>query len=108
MNIDKEQRVTFAILCAKEMCDDVKWNAWADKWLNNEDRTSISAAKIIRQMEQELHTMVAIAAAEAAYYDTWLAETQDRVGKLVNFVVATTELFIDTEEVKQKLKDYPK
>ena len=34
-----EQRVKFAILCAKTVCKDATWNAWADKWLSGEDRT---------------------------------------------------------------------
>ncbi len=33
------QRIAFAILCAKEVCKDNKWNIWADKWLLAEDRT---------------------------------------------------------------------
>ena len=31
-----EQRVKFAILCAKTVCKNATWNAWADKWLNDE------------------------------------------------------------------------
>ena len=35
-----EQRVKFAILCAKLVCKDAAWNAWADKWLSSEDRSA--------------------------------------------------------------------
>ena len=38
------QSVSFAILCAKEVCKGVKWNAWADGWLSGEDRTARAAA----------------------------------------------------------------
>jgi hypothetical protein len=38
------QRVRFGILCAKEVCKGVAWNAWADKWLSGKDRTAASAA----------------------------------------------------------------
>ena len=38
-----EQRVKFAILCAKCVCTDVAWNAWADKWLSSEDRSAAAA-----------------------------------------------------------------
>lgn len=38
-----EQRVKFAILCAKQVCKDATWNAWADKWLSDEDRSTEAA-----------------------------------------------------------------
>ena len=38
-----EQRVKFAILCAKLVCKDAAWNAWADKWLNGDDRSAAAA-----------------------------------------------------------------
>ena len=41
--VTTEQRVTFAILCAKEVCTDARWNTWADKWLSSEDRTEAAA-----------------------------------------------------------------
>ena len=39
-----EQRVKFAILCAKCVCTDVAWNAWADKWLSGENRSAWARA----------------------------------------------------------------
>ena len=42
--ITTEMRVRFAILCAKEVCADPAWIAWADKWLSGEDRTQAAAA----------------------------------------------------------------
>jgi hypothetical protein len=41
--ITTEMRVRFAILCAKEVCTCLSWNAWADKWLSGEDRSWASA-----------------------------------------------------------------
>ena len=38
-----EQRAKFAILCAKQVCKNATWNAWADKWLSDEDRTARAA-----------------------------------------------------------------
>ena len=38
-----EQRVKFAILCAKSVCKDAAWNAWADKWLSGDDRSAAAA-----------------------------------------------------------------
>jgi hypothetical protein len=38
-----EQRITFAILCAKEVYTDVNWLKWADNWLNGKDRSQKSA-----------------------------------------------------------------
>lgn len=36
-------RVTFAILCAKEVYSSEKWNTWADDWLLGKDRTKTAA-----------------------------------------------------------------
>ena len=38
------QKITFGILCVKEVYKDPSWNQWADKWLSGEDRTEASAA----------------------------------------------------------------
>jgi nucleotide-binding universal stress UspA family protein len=56
-----EQRVKFAILCAKLVCKDAAWNAWADKWLSSEDRS-----------EEEAKAAWAAAEAQAAAADTKL------------------------------------
>ena len=37
------QKITFGILCVKEVYKDPSWNQWADKWLSGEDRTKSSA-----------------------------------------------------------------
>jgi len=42
-SITTEMRVRFAILCAKEVCADLPWNAWADRWLSGEDRSEAAA-----------------------------------------------------------------
>ena len=44
VNPTLNQRIAFAILCAKKVYSDKKWNEWADKWLRNENRTKKSAA----------------------------------------------------------------
>ena len=41
-----EQRVKFAILCAKHICKREGCNTWADKWLSGEDRSPASARKL--------------------------------------------------------------
>ena len=41
--ISVEQRVRFAILCAKRVCNDPAWNTWADRWLDGTDRTAVAA-----------------------------------------------------------------
>ena len=38
------QKVAFAILCAKCVCKNEEWNIWADRWLDNIDRSSCAAA----------------------------------------------------------------
>jgi hypothetical protein len=37
------QQVVFAIKVAKLVCNDEKWNEWADKWLSGSDRSKLSA-----------------------------------------------------------------
>jgi hypothetical protein len=51
------QKVRFAILCAKEVCADPKWVAWADRWLSGEDRSAAAA-----------FAAAAVSAASAAAY----------------------------------------
>jgi hypothetical protein len=46
--ITTEQRVRFAILCAKHVCKNEAWNAWADGWLSGADRTARAAARAAR------------------------------------------------------------
>lgn len=76
--ITTEMRVRFAILCAKEVCTCILWNAWADKWLSGEDRTQAAAekAKEAAAMAAELSARAAMAAAaaEAAKEDTRVAK----------------------------------
>jgi pyruvate/2-oxoglutarate dehydrogenase complex dihydrolipoamide acyltransferase (E2) component len=61
--ITTEMRVRFAILCAKEVCACLSWNAWADKWLSGGDRSEAAAG-----------AAAAGAAAEAAYRSARAAE----------------------------------
>jgi hypothetical protein len=70
--ITMEMRVRFAILCAKEVCAYLawnawadNWNAWADKWLSGEDRTQAAAAAQAAAAEARAEVRVA-AAAQAA------------------------------------------
>ena len=59
--ITTTQRVRFAILCAKEVCKNKQWNAWADAWLSGKDRTKESA-----RAWEAARAWAAAAAAEAA------------------------------------------
>ena len=40
-----EQHVRFAILVAKEVYNDLAWDAWADRWLSGTDRSEAAVAK---------------------------------------------------------------
>ena len=64
--ITTEQRVEVGIRAAKLVCNDKRWNTWADKWLSGEDRTE-DAAWAARD---------AAWAAEAAAWATWAAATR--------------------------------
>ena len=43
LQLNQTQQVAFALLCAKEIYQEKKWNTWADKWLTGEDRRENSA-----------------------------------------------------------------
>jgi hypothetical protein len=64
-----EQRVKFAILCAKTCCSDAVWLTWAEKWLSGDDR-SLSAAT----------AAAARAEARAAVWATWAAAAAAAAG----------------------------
>ena len=57
--INTEQRIEFAIKVAKLVCEDSKWNTWADSWLDGSDRSKESA--------WAAYTAAALAAYYAAY-----------------------------------------
>lgn len=40
-----EQRIRFAILCAREVYQDPDWRTWADRWLDGSDRSTNAAAE---------------------------------------------------------------
>lgn len=86
-----EQRVKFAILCAKLVCKDAAWNAWADKWLNGDDRSAAAAEAAEAAAWAEATAWAAAkaakeaaraAAAEAAKAAAWAAAARAADTKL--------------------------
>jgi len=80
------QKIAFAILCAKQVCKDEAWNAWADKWLSGEDRSEdaawaadrktwarLEAAKSAAKSAAESRTATWTAARAAAEAAAWTA-----------------------------------
>jgi hypothetical protein len=68
--VTMEQRVRFAILCAKEVCHDPQFVAWADGWLSGGDRSK-EAAQAASWAATAASWAAAGAAAEAA---SWAAQ----------------------------------
>lgn len=68
--VTTEQRVRFAILCAKAVYTDAAWLAWANGWLDGTDRTE-RAARAAR--------VAAEAAAWAAEAAAWAAKPIDLI-----------------------------
>lgn len=62
-----QQRIRFAILCAKQVCTDVGWVEWADAWLSGVDRTRDSAVKAMRKAASVVSLHAAYAAAMATH-----------------------------------------
>jgi hypothetical protein len=67
-----EQKVTFAILCALEVCEDSSFIKWANDWLSGKDRSAASAY-IAVEAAANAAAAAASAAASAAYYATYAA-----------------------------------
>ena len=61
------QRIAFGILCAKEVCKNVRWNEWADNWLNGNDRSANAAAHAAYAAAHAAAYAAADAAARAVY-----------------------------------------
>ncbi len=78
-SITTEMRVRFAIMCAKEVCADFSWNAWADRWLSGGDRSGASADAAATAAgaaaEAWAGAWAAKSAAEAARADAWAAKS---------------------------------
>ena len=73
-SITTEMRVRFAILCAKEVCADLSWNAWADRWLSGEDRSAEAAWAAQATSWAAYAAQAAAAAAAAAAWAAYAAE----------------------------------
>ena len=99
--ITTEQRMRYAILCARQVCNDPEWVAWADAWLDGSDRTEQAAAEVARMveggtamraaratrvMEEGPAVRVAKAARVAARKAAWIAEEAARVAQAAAWV----------------------
>jgi hypothetical protein len=72
-SITTEMRVRFAILCAKEVCADLPWNAWADRWLSGRNRSKAAAGAAAEAAWTAWATQAASWAAYAAAEAAWTA-----------------------------------
>jgi len=77
-----EQRITFAIMCAKEVYKGQEWCKWADKWLSGEDR-SVDAANVAVYAARSAPDAIdatpdAIDAARSAAYAAYAARSTAR------------------------------
>ena len=81
------QKIAFAILCAKEVYKEEKWNKWADNWLSGEDRSKGAAAD----------TAVAAAAYAAAAVAAYAAvDTAADTAAVVAYAAADTAAAVAT------------
>jgi hypothetical protein len=55
--VTTEQRIRFAILCAKKVYTDPKWIDWANKWLSGEDRIAYVVASIAATNKIDLNAI---------------------------------------------------
>lgn len=95
------QRIAFGILCAKHVCDDQPWNAWADKWFSGEDRTMGAAKTTARRMAAMIASRAAREAAEAAA--TWSAS---EAAWAAWATVETTMMVINLKTIAKQAMEY--
>ena len=82
--VTTEQRISFAILCAREISRSEQWNLWAEQWLSGEDRSAAAAQTAsaaeatvwgaARTAKQAAAKQAALEAVEAAWMATLAAE----------------------------------
>jgi len=84
--ITLEQKVAFAILCAKNVHDDPAWNDWADRWLSGKDRSRAAAARAARAAVRAVRAVRAAWAAAMAAADA--AETEAEAAEAANAAMA--------------------
>ena len=65
-NISATQKTIFAILCAKAVCKNTKWNIWANEYLSGKDRSKNAAYAAANAAANAVAYVVANAAAYAA------------------------------------------
>jgi hypothetical protein len=78
--VTTEQRVRFAILCAKTVYKSHNWNKWADGWLDGSERSTAAA-----------ETAAAAAAAAWAAQAAWAAAWAAAAGLGVNLAAIAEE-----------------
>jgi hypothetical protein len=77
--ITSEQKVTFGILCAKEVYKEKQWNKWTDNWLSGKDRTTYAA---------HAANAAAYAAAYAANAAAYAADSRKNLKGIINKIIA--------------------
>ncbi len=91
-----EQRVRFAILCAKEVCQETGFVLWADRWLTGEDRSAraASAAWSAAEAAWAKAASAAWAKAASAAWSAWAAARAAATAaraKSINFIALAEE-----------------
>jgi hypothetical protein len=76
--LTNDQRIAFAILCAREVTDRPEFLSWADKWCDGTDRTRNTARMAAKNWKRSFSDLPAFHAMQAAaglrlFYDVSLA-----------------------------------
>lgn len=100
--ITPTQRIAFAILCAKNVCDDPTWNLWADRWLDGTDRSTRTARTAWAARAAE----AAAWAAEAAAWAAWAAEAAARAAGAAARAAEAAEAVYDLDAIAEQAMKY--
>lgn len=71
--VSPTQKTAFAILCAKQVYNDIEWNKWAGNWLNKHDRSESAAESAAWSAVSAARSAAWSAAASAAWSAAWSA-----------------------------------
>jgi len=75
-----EMQVQLAIWAAKHTCTDTSWNQWADAWLNQQDRSEVSAKRAGLVLENRQISATFAAEAACHFSHTCGSQEPDRWG----------------------------
>jgi len=99
------QRISYGILCAKEVCTEAVWNKWADNWLSGKDRTE-AAAWVAASAERAAASTTAWVASAASAVASAAASAAEMVATSAARASMAAERGINLIDIAEKAMTY--